>query len=94
MTFLQFQKELYYISEGIVLKNSQKDLRRCKGFQKVLYSTKFFIGCTQTFLICKQMQYGYFDFVVMKILRYNGYNQRAFFFHERTQYVCLIPVIF
>ena len=38
MTFLQFQKELYYISEGIILKNSQKDLRRCKGFQKVLYS--------------------------------------------------------
>ena len=44
MTFLQFQKELYYISEGIVLKNSQKDLRRCEGFQKVLYSAfiKFF----------------------------------------------------
>ena len=38
MTFLQFQKELYYISEGIILKNSQKDLRRCEGFQKVLYS--------------------------------------------------------
>ena len=40
MTFLQFQKELYYISEGIILKNSQKDLRRCEGFQKVLYSAK------------------------------------------------------
>ena len=40
MTFLQFQKELYYISEGIVLKNHQKDLRRCEGFQKVLYSAK------------------------------------------------------
>ena len=38
MTFLKFQKELYYISEGIKLKNSQKDLRRCEGFQKVLYS--------------------------------------------------------
>ena len=38
MTFLQFQKELYYISEGIILKNSQKDIRRCEGFQKVLYS--------------------------------------------------------
>ena len=38
ITFLQFQKELYYISEGIILKNSQKDLRRCEGFQKVLYS--------------------------------------------------------
>ena len=38
MTFLQFQKELYYISEGFILKNSQKDLRRCEGFQKVLYS--------------------------------------------------------
>ena len=37
MTLLQFQKELCYISEGIVLKNSQKDLRRCEGF-KVLYS--------------------------------------------------------
>ena len=38
MTFLQFQKELYYISDGIILKDSQKDLRRCEGFQKVLYS--------------------------------------------------------
>ena len=38
MTFLQFQKELYYISEGFIHKNSQKDLRRCEGFQKVLYS--------------------------------------------------------
>ena len=42
MTFLQFQKELYYISEGIILKNSQKDLRRCEGFQKVLYSVPYF----------------------------------------------------
>ena len=40
MTFLKFQKELYYISEGIILKNSQKDLRRCEGFQKVLYSAE------------------------------------------------------
>ena len=40
MTFLQFQKELYYISEGIIFKNSQKDLRRCEGFQKVLYSAR------------------------------------------------------
>ena len=41
MTFLKFQKELYYISEGIILKNSQKDIRRCEGFQKVLYSASF-----------------------------------------------------
>ena len=40
MTFLRFQKELYYISEGIIHKNSQKDLRRCEGFQKVLYSAE------------------------------------------------------
>ena len=42
MKFLKFQKELYYISEGIILKNSQKDLRRCEGFQKVLYSAYLF----------------------------------------------------
>ena len=42
MTFLKFQKDLYYISEGIILKDSQKDLRRCEGFQKVLYSAFFF----------------------------------------------------
>ena len=42
ITFLQFQKELYYISEGIILKNSQKDLRRCEGFQKVLYSASHY----------------------------------------------------
>ena len=40
MTFLQFQKELYCISEGIILKNSQMNLRRCEGFQKVLYSAE------------------------------------------------------
>ena len=43
--------ELYYISEGIILKNSQKDLRRCEGFQKVLYSAqKFKISKVYSFM--------------------------------------------
>ena len=53
MTFLQFQKELYYISEGIILKNSQKDLRRCEGFQKVLYSARH-MQCTVMLNECGQ----------------------------------------
>ena len=48
MTFLQFQKELYYISDGIILKDSQKDLRRCEGFQKVLYSALFYTASKPT----------------------------------------------
>ena len=37
-TFLYFQKEMYYRSEGNIHENSAKDLRRSEGFAKVLYS--------------------------------------------------------
>ena len=40
MTFLSFQKEIYYRSERNIHENSKKDLRRSEDFEKVIYSAK------------------------------------------------------
>ena len=41
MTFSLFAKEIHYIWEGNIYKNSKKDLRRWEGSKKEIHSATF-----------------------------------------------------